>query len=291
MTGTEVTYFLNCAQTLEKFLKMHANEVENVHLGYVTDFFQDVNDPRVDQIRLEVLEVLCRYEVHISCLTKGKPSDGAITLINKMRDRFTIMMDVGCGNPSWERNVMPRLTRLAASEKLECMKGARLDPIIPGVNDSDKFFHELVDDLVDVGIFDIDTSFLFLTDDVQEAVSAKLGEDRLEELYKYYITGCEEFLNGAVAWTGQEVDMEDIRYKIDTIALPSPDIQYRKETIERFKEIAEAKEVTVRLCNCKNRSMKGFTGCCTDSRNLHRINPESPEGKLMSGPTTEDHFN
>jgi DNA repair photolyase len=261
-------FYENTDEAVDRFIHQHGDHLRNVHLGYVTDFHQD-HGPRAEEIRLKVLRALQQHNVNVSCLTKGMPSDAVIEEINKMADRFTLMLDVGCGDEKWETNVLPLWKRAEQISKLECNLGARMDPIIPGVSDTDEWMEHVCRTLAGIGITDIDTSFLFMTDEVVSATERVFGPEAVDEMYdKYYTTGCEEHLNGAVPWTGDKVDLEDIRYKIDVIALVTPDVDYRREKVERFQRIAKPYGITVRLCTCKNRSMKGFTGFCSDTRAL-----------------------
>jgi len=264
----KVSYFDNVAEIVESFLKMHASEVENVHLGYVTDFFQDGQE--ADRIRKSVLSVLQKYPVNISCLTKGFIHEDTAEIIETMGNRFTLMIDTGCGDLEWESNVMPLGVRLYNVRKMtKTNVNARIDPIIPTVNDGALWFRETFKTLATAGIKNVDCSFLFLTDEVMDAVEQKMGIAKVKEIHNLaYNDGCNERLNGAVAWTGEYVDMEDIRYKIDTIDLPSPDQGYRQGVLSTMTDEAAQYGIKVRLCNCKNRSMKSFTGFCSDSRKL-----------------------
>lgn len=261
-----VVYYENCAQVLESFLQKNATEVENVHLGYVTDFFQDAQDTRVRAIQQEVLEVLAKYKVSVSCLTKGRPTDDAISVINKIGERFTLMLDVGMENVEWEPGVPTLSSRLGQVAKLDCNVGARMDPIIPGLDDWCGYTSQAMERLSAIGITDMDCSYLFMTDEVAQQVEEVFDEESLYKLYEYYAAGDEEHLNSAVAWTGHKIDLEDIRYKIDRIGLLSPDVDFRMQHFNELRAKAEAFGITARLCMCKNKSMKGTTGMCTDSR-------------------------
>ncbi len=282
-----VRFYENADDAVDRFIEKHGDQIRNVHLGYVTDFNQEHGE-EVEEIRLRVLRVLQKRNVNVSCLTKGLPSPAVIEEINKMADKFTLMLDVGCGDKRWETAVQPLEDRVKVIGQLKCNVGARMDPIIPGVSDTKEWMEHVCQQLNSIGITDIDTSFLFLTDEVVEATERVFGPEAVDELYeKYYTTGCKEHLNGAVPWTGDKVDMEDIRYKIDVIALVTPDVEYRKETVQKFQAIAGEYGITVRLCTCKNRSMKSFTGFCSDTRALAAADKVTEDTYYMEG-TTDD---
>lgn len=268
--GNQVCYYYNAAEVLKQFLDQHGSDVRNVHLGYVTDFFQ----PDVQKIRVQVLRVLLDHpsQPNVSCLSKGRPDDQSIKLINQMTDRFTFMFDLGSFDTEWEPNVLDFWSRLEQVKKLKCNMGARLDPIIPGVTELGLIADHL-HALQEANITDLDCSFLFLTDQVADSIERRFGPEYLDKMLEAYEEGSEEYLNGAVNWTGAEmkIDMEDIRYKIDTIALPSPDKSYRIRVIKHLKTMCKEFGITVRLCNCKNRTMKGMTDFCTDSRRLKEV--------------------
>lgn len=266
-TETTLAYFANAAEVLEQFLKRHEQEIENVHLGYITDFLQQAG-PDVERVRLQILDTLQRYNVSVSCLTKGKPSTKVQQAIDKLGRRFMLMLDTGCGDLQWEPNILPLKERVQAIAPLTCFKAARIDPVIPGVNDDKHWFAPVCKLLQAAGVEHVDVSFLFLTDEVADAIEDRLGEKVVDKLYSYYSDNNTERLGGSVAWTGEHVNMDDIRYRIDTVQLPSPNAHYRLKVIERLRQVASNHNITVRLCNCKNKSLVGHTSVCSDTRTL-----------------------
>lgn len=260
---SDIISFRNADLVLHQFLETHTPV--RIHLGYVSDFLTvDMN------VRQRVYEVLLQHNIPISILTKGMPCDMDIDYMRRLGKRLTFMLDVGCGDEKWEPYVPMFEKRLVKIQQLVdiCDVNARIDPIIPNVNDTDVYCETVFGQLKSAGICNIDISFLFLTEPVADAVDGVFGEDYLETLYDFYSQHEEELLNGAVPWTGlgEKIDLNDIRYKIDLIPLPSPDWSYRETVLKKFQKIGKKHNITVRLCTCKNKSMKGLTGTCSDAR-------------------------
>ena len=57
--------------------------------------------------------------------------------------------------------------------------------------------------------------------------------------------------------------------------------------VQKFQAIAGEYGITVRLCTCKNRSMKSFTGFCSDTRALAAADKVTEDTYYMEG-TTDD---
>lgn len=263
----EVVYFQNAAEILKQYLS--TNKCSRVHLGYVSDFLGAPLD-----LRIKIYEVLREYDVPISILTKGLLTDTDIGFLKILDNRVTFMFDIGCEDDQWETNVISFRKRLLMVQKLigYCNVNARIDPIIPTVNDNEEYFRTVAGALQEVGIKNIEMSFLFLTDPVESAVEEVFDDNMLAELYKYYESNEEEKLNSAVQWTGKaNIDMEDIRYKIDWIPLPSPDTDYRKKVLSLFQTLGKEYDIKVRLCTCKNRSMADMIGMCSDARDTQAV--------------------
>jgi len=186
-----------------------------VILGSAGDVF--LGGPRVLRVTRGCIEVLLARGVGVSVSTRGVIPDDIVGLLARyprmvrvtvplasVSDTYTQTWEVGTALPR------QRLFQLQKLQEAGLSVNARIDPIIPLINDDTASVHELASALVSVGIQRAMLSFLELRRGVAEQLEREAPHDLLRP-----VLGCFPSLQD----TGKPADFDHISLRQATAAL------------------------------------------------------------------------
>jgi DNA repair photolyase len=147
-------------------------------------------------------------------------------------------------------SVSDKLTTMKKLVEIGVTTGARADPIIYGVMDSDKQLSDLFSAIAKTGVKEVAVNYLFLRPAIKESIRKNLTDRKLlSEVLEPYSEG----------------PMLPIGLKNSKgVALPR---ETRKKAFERIKDIAMDFGLSIHICGCKNSDIT------TESCNITRAFP------------------
>jgi len=151
-------------------------------------------------------------------------------------------------------SVPEKLATLQRLVEIGVTTGARADPLIPGVMDSDKSLRELFSAISYAGVKEIAVSYLFLRAAIRKSLERNIKDKQLlGELLKPYS-------QGATLPIGMK--------NSQGLALPG---RMREKAFVRIREIASDFAVSVHICGCKNSDITSES--CHITRTAHPPQP------------------
>lgn len=147
-------------------------------------------------------------------------------------------------------SVSQKLATLQRLAEIGVATGARADPLILGVMDSDESLRELFSAISKAGAKEIAVSYLFLRPAIRKSLETNIKDNHLlAELLKPYSQG-----------TTLPIGMKNSQ----GIALPT---RMRKDAFARIKKTALNFDISVHICGCKNADIT--TEPCQITKPLH----------------------
>lgn len=132
-------------------------------------------------------------------------------------------------------SVSQKLATLQSLVEIGIATGARADPLILGVMDSDESLTRLFMAISIAGVKEIAVSYLFLRPAIRKSLDTNIKDNQLlAELLRPYLQG-----------TTLPIGMKNSQ----GIALPT---RMRKDAFDRIKKIALDFGLSVHICGCKN---------------------------------------
>jgi len=200
-------------------------------------------NPHADVLRalFDTMSLLLENDVFVLISTKSHIPLEFINLLATHRDRVSISVGLTTVDDSVRSFLEPgafpveeRLQSLSSLRSAGIPVEARMDPLIPGLTDSEESFAAVCRALQEKGVQMAVASYLFL----RGAIIARMGRDRFGnwsfvDMANHIYTGRIEGYCGS-----------------GTIRVPS--VEYKQDRFSVLKRIAAAYGVKLTLCACKN---------------------------------------
>ncbi len=225
------------AQELTSSLKK-GKKPEVVTFSTASDLFQ----PHTNLLKVtyRCLRLLLEEGVTVSFLTKGRISREFWELFQAYPDLVKARFGLVSLSPTYhhffEPHTAPAFLRLKQIEKALCLgleTAVRIDPVIPGITDSEEQIESLLRHLASVGIKEVSVSYLVLRPGVKRQLQKELPA-------KVYVPVLRAYQG--MPWT-----------RVITSATTKLVQRSRREKGYRlFREIARAYGLKLRICGCKN---------------------------------------
>jgi DNA repair photolyase len=174
-----VVVYVNTPEVVARELQHKRRWPQRVFLSPSSDAFQYL--PQVQDVSLRTMSVLLRAGVETAFLTKGFVTQPFLALFAGHAERVFAQVGITTLDQDLWRRFEPRTApphmRLAAIEaliRLGVKTTVRLDPLIPGLTDSDDNLLPLLQSLAQAGIRDAAASFLFLRPRLASRVEAQI---------------------------------------------------------------------------------------------------------------------
>ena len=188
------------------------------------------------------METLLKIGIGVQFVTKAIVPVTFITLFAEYSNLVCAQVGLTCVDDNIRKIFEPGTA--SVSEKLSTLRklveigvttGARADPLIFGVMDSDKSLNDLFSAISEVGVKEIAIGYLFLRPAIRKSLKRNIKDEQLlYELLKPYSDGTKLAI-GTKNSQG--------------LALPS---QMRKKAFERIRSITSDFDVSIHICGCKN---------------------------------------
>ena len=211
------------------------------------------------------METLLKVGIGVQFVTKAIVPDNFVTLFTRYRNLVCAQVGLTCVDDNIRKifehhsaNVSEKLSTLQKLVEIGVTTGARADPLILGVMDSDKSLSDLFAAISEVGVKEIAIGYLFLRPAIRKSLERNIKDKQL--LYKLL----EPYSDGTTLAIGMK--------NSKGLALPS---QMREKAFKRIKNIASDFDVFIHICGCKNSDIT--TESCHITRDARR-----PQAELFS---------
>lgn len=220
-------------------------------------------------ITQKIISLINKYKANTSIWTKGSPYlNGKLrypNLFNELRDQSTIHFEINITSTDNEtlKKLEPgtpiledRLLFAKHLSELGVPTSVRLDPLIPGLTDTEENFSKTMQLCGELNIKEVFYSWLFLRKEIIKNMESNLGKD-FEQVKKYYTNEEKQYL----------VNKE--KYRSGVMQLPSK--EYRETKIQVFKTIADSFEINTHFCQCKNSDLRLTSKFCHKIHDSKRL--------------------
>ncbi len=256
----KVILFANTAEKLSEELAKKRKKPQAVYFCPSCDPFQPI--PKILDQTYKTMETLLKGGIGVQFVTKAIVPANFITLFARYSNLVCAQVGLTCVDDNIRKIFEPRTANV--SEKLSVLQklveigittGARADPLVYGVMDSDKSLSDLFSAISEAGVKESAISYLFLRPAIRKSLERNIKDEQLLcKLLKPYSEG-----------TTLPIGMKNSQ----GIALPS---QMREEAFERIRNIASDFDVSIHICGCKNSDIT--TESCHITRPAHRPQAE-----------------
>lgn len=203
------------------------------------------------------MAILLEAGIGIQFLTKAIVPQDFIKLFAEHNNQVCGQIGLTSVDDTIRKNFEPKTA--SVSEKLRTMKylveigviiGARADPLIYGVMDSDQAMNDLFSAIAETGVKEVAVNYLFLRPAIKESIRKSITD---RELLSKVL---EPYSKGPILPIGLK--------NSKGVALPK---EMRKKAFERIKKIALDFGLSLHVCGCKNSDIT------TESCNITREFP------------------
>ncbi len=208
------------------------------------------------------METLLKAGIGVQFVTKAIVPANFIKLFAGCSDLVCAQVGLTCVDDNIRKIFEPRTANI--SEKLLTLQklaeigvttGARADPLIFGVMDSDKSLNDLFSAISEAGVKEIAIGYLFLRPAIRKSLERNIKDKQL--LYKLL----KPYSDGTTLAIGTK--------NSKGLALPK---EIREKAFERIRSIASGFDVSIHICGCKNSDIT--TESCHITRPAHRPQPQ-----------------
>ena len=256
----KVILFVNIAEKLSEELARKRKKPHAVYFCPSCDPFQPV--PQILEQSYKTMETLLNSGIGVQFVTKAVVPANFIKLFTDFGSLVCAQVGLTCVDDNIRKifepgtaSVSEKLTTLQTLVEAGVTTGARADPLVYGLMDSDEFLAELFSAIAKANVSELAISYLFLRPTIKANIKNNISdEELLARLLKPYSEG--SFLL--------------IRLKNSHgVALPKG---IREKAFDRIRKIASAFGLSMYICGCKNSDIT--TESCHITRTAHRPIPE-----------------
>jgi len=251
----QVILFANTADKLKEELVRKRKKPHAVYFCPSCDPFQPV--PQILDQTYKTMETLLKVGIGVQFVTKAIVPANFITLFARYSNLVSAQVGLTCVDDNIRKLFEPRTARVF--EKLSTLQrlvevgvtmGARADPLIYGVMDSDKSLINLFSAISEVGVREIAIGYLFLRPAIRKSLERNIKDTQLlGKLLRPYSEG-----------TSLPIGIKNSQ----GLVLPK---EVREKAFERIKKIASNFGLSVHICGCKNSDIT--TESCHITRPAH----------------------
>ncbi len=255
-----VILYDNTCQKLTDELARKRKKPQAVYFCPSCDPFQPVRQI-LDQT-YKTMETLLKAGIAVQFVTKAIVPARFSELFAKHSNLICAQVGLTCVDDNIRKifepgtaSVSQKLATLQTLVEMGVATGARADPLILGVMDSDGSLSQLFTAISKAGVKEIAVSYLFLRPAIRKSLERNIKDNQLlSQLLKPYSQG-----------TALPIGMKNSQ----GIALPS---RMREEAFARIKKIALDFGISVHICGCKNSDIT--TESCHITRPVHLPKPQ-----------------
>ncbi|OOP56810.1 MAG: hypothetical protein AYP45_07340 [Candidatus Brocadia carolinensis] len=236
----KVLVYGNMPEKLKRELSTRRKLPAYVFFSPTCDVLQPI--PQVLKVTYELMEVLLEYGIGINLLTKGRIPAKFLQLFSQYKK----LVHVQIGITTLNRDIQKQIESYAATPQARllnikrlCTIGivpeVKLDPLIPGVTDTESNLTALFTALQGFGVDSTGINYLFLRPQIKKNLcKALVNTPFLSKILGHYQNG---------------KSMNLLAEKSRVIAL---DVHYRKQAYEHISQWAKDFGIDAYVCGCKN---------------------------------------
>jgi len=236
----EVVLFDNTADKLKQELVRKRKKSRAVYFCPSCDPFQPVS--RILDQTYKTMAILLEAGIGVQFLTKAIVPPDFIKLFTRFRGLVCCQIGLSCVDDNIRKifepataSVSEKLTTLQNLVEIGVTTGARADPLIYGVMDSDEALNGLFSAIVRTGVKEAAIDYLFLRPAIRESIRKNIRDKALlAKVLGPYSEGCV-----------LPIGLKNSR----GLALPK---EIREKAYERIKTIALPFGVSIHICGCQN---------------------------------------
>lgn len=219
--------------------------------------------PRVLDEMHAIMTTLLKTGAALLISTKGIIPERFIKLFSHNPGKVVVQVGITTVDENVRRLIEPRAAsvpqRLDNLERLSAAgisAEARLDPLIPGLTDTDDNFEILIPALVDANVSEAVVSFLFLRWGIDFSKDLSLDDWSARKMRRLYTHKVTDYCGGGTIWL--------------------PEANYRAERFKALESIGTDNGLTIKLCRCKNSDLSQAQCCHPTESLLETSDPGDP---------------
>ena len=257
-----VTLLENIPELVETELKRKRHKPGRAYFSPSSDAFQPV--PEVLDVTYRTMKILLAHDVEVAFLTKGVVPERFLRLFARARAKVYAQVGITTLDETIRQTIEPnaasamlRLETISRLLRTGVAVRARLDPLIPGLTDTDENLEPLLADLQRLGVRSVAASYLLLRPGFGQRLSHVPGLANATE----WAWHC--FADGVGG--GKMIDAE-----------------HRRKGFARLASLAAGHGIDTHTCACKNPDLPDAANC--------RIAGPSPEQGLSPNAPLFEHL-
>ena len=235
-----VLVYANLPEKLKNELSTRRRLPAYVFFSPACDVLQPI--PQVLKVTYELMRILFENGIGVNLLTKGRIPVKFMQLFREYKELIHIQIGVTTLDHDIQRKMEPyaatpheRIQNIKMLYNADIIPEIKLDPLIPGVTDTEQNLLDLFGALRDFGINSAGINYLFLRPQVKRNLCKALGSNPLLfKVLKYFKDG--KALNLLA-------EMSRV-FALDT--------QFRKRAYAQISNLARAFGINAYVCGCKN---------------------------------------
>ncbi len=236
----KVFVYGNMPEKLKKELASRRKLPAYVFFSPTCDVLQPI--PQVLKVTYELMRILLEYGVGINLLTKGRIPAKFLQLFGQYKESVHIQIGITTLNRDIQRKMEPfaatpqeRLQNIKQLCAIGITPEVKLDPLIPGVTDTQSNLTALFKMLQEFGVISTGINYLFLRPQIKKNLYQALGNTPfLPKIIKHYQNSKPIYL---------------LAEQSRVVAL---DVEYRKQSYEQISALASDFGIYAYVCGCKN---------------------------------------
>ncbi|MCX7766951.1 MAG: radical SAM protein [Candidatus Sumerlaeia bacterium] len=240
-----VTFFDNTFQRLQEELPRMKRRPKLVYFSTYCEPFLNIDI--ILETQYKIMKLLLESNISLLISTKGTIPERFINLFSRFPGKVHIQVGITTVNDRIRQLLEPgsasikdRLFNIEQLLKSRINVEARIDPLLPGLTDTDSSLTLLLETLSKLGVQRAVASYLFLRCGIQTDANLNYEKWSFKKMLRIYTHKVTDYCGSGKIW------------------LPNTD--YRRERYVTIKKIAETKNIGIKLCSCKNKDLT--TDCC-----------------------------
>lgn len=236
----KVLVYGNTPEKLKRELSTRRKLPAYVFFSPTCDVLQPI--PQVLKVTYALMEVLLEYGIGINLLTKGRIPAKFLQMFSQYKKLVHVQIGITTLNRDIQKQIEPyaatpqaRLLNIKRLCTIGIVPEVKLDPLIPGVTDTESNLTALFTALQGFGVDSTGINYLFLRPQIKKNLcKALVNTPFLSKILRHYQNG---------------KSMNLLAEKSRVIAL---DVHYRKQAYEHISQWAKDFGIDAYVCGCKN---------------------------------------
>lgn len=232
-----VAFYANAKDKLRKELAGQRQKPHLVYFSTASEPFLPV--PQILDDLHAIMAMLLEADAGLVISSKCVIPDRFVELFARHPGKVLVQVGITTTDDRVRQVIEPRaataaerLDNLARLTAASVAAEARIDPLVPGLTDTQESMQSLLPALARAGVRQAVVSFLFLRWGIKFPMDLAWGDWSARSMRRRYTLKVTDYCGGGTIWL--------------------PPLAYRSKKIRVLMEIAEAYGVALKICRCKN---------------------------------------